>query len=74
MWQVLDAAAALKQGLSHMEEGEWEEAAHAFTVALHSSKTQQQLSTAAQYLTAVRLLEAQVRARGMIWKKRCLFT
>ena len=74
MWQVLDGAAALQQGLSHMEEGEWEEAAHAFTVALHSSKTQQQLSTAAQYLTAVRLLEAQVRARGMIWKKRCSFT
>lgn len=43
-----------------MEQGEWVEARNLFSAALHSSEKGERRSQVAQYLTAVRLLEAQV--------------
>ncbi len=44
-----------------MEKGEWGGAAQQFGLALHAAKDAAQASQSSAYLTAVRLVEAQVR-------------
>ena len=47
-------------GLSEMEQGDWDAAAQQFSLALHAAKDKAKAAEASAYLAAVRLVEAQV--------------
>jgi hypothetical protein len=49
-------------GISEMERGDWSGAAKHFSLALHAAESKKQAAEASAYLTAVRLVEAQVMA------------
>lgn len=49
-----------QHGVACLQEGAWEEASQAFSKSLHLAKDPADKSRAAEYLTAARLLDAQV--------------
>ncbi len=51
---------AFPSGLASMEAGDWLDAERHFSAALHSASKPEQVKEAASYLTAVKLVKAQV--------------
>jgi hypothetical protein len=52
---------AFSEGIAEMERGDWSRAAKQFGLALHAAEFKERTAEASAYLTAVRLVEAQVR-------------
>ena len=52
-------------GISEMEQGDWNAAAQHFALALHAAKDKARAAEASAYLAAVRLVEAQVDCSDM---------
>ena len=51
---------AFPSGLASMEAGDWVDAEKQFSAALHSATKPDEVKEAASYLTAVKLVKAQV--------------